>query len=290
MAEKKIIIVGGATSTGKTDLGKKLAKRYNGVVVSADSRQVYKGLDLGTGKDKTFYQEMIDIILPGEDYSVSNYSKQAVKIIDEIIKKKKLPVIVGGSGYYIDAIIYKYDFPNVSDKKLTKELEKLSTAELEEKLAVIDRDSVERAQKNRRKLIRALEIVLTTNKPVPKISKEKRFNELLLVLDVEQDILNKRIEKRLDERLNCGLIKEVRALQKTVGTKWLENLGLEYYYTTQYINKKLSYTQMRRDLLSAIVKYSKRQKTWFKRYDDAHWVDNVKKAFELSKNFIINNK
>lgn len=282
----KIVVITGPTSSGKTDIAKMVAEKYNGAVVSADSRQVYQRLDLGTGKDKSFHQFMIDIANPGDDFSVVDYQKQARVVVDDLISKNTLPIITGGTGYYIDSIIFDYQFPDVHDEKLRARLDKLSTPKLHEKLSIIDSASAIRAQKNRRKLIRALEINILTNKVVPTLNRQKRYDYLLIVLDLPKEKLKEKIKLRLTQRLDDGLIDEVIALRKNVDRNWLKNLGLEYFWVSRYLEKEISFEEMFDNLNQAILKYAKKQIIWWKRYPDAHWINNPKKVYNVIEEFI----
>ena len=301
--KRPIIAVAGPTASGKTDLGKYLAQKYNGVVVSIDSRQIYTGLDIGTGKDKSFHQEMIDIINPPKNntqnntlevitgytsgFSVTQFVERALPIIEKIYQQNKLPIFVGGTGYYLDALLYTQSFPNINDPKIKIELEKMSTQELVNILTKLDPISVQRCQKNRRRLIRALEIVKTTGQPVSKTQKNSRFNHLLLILDPGKEKLDKLIELRMKKKFQVGMIDEVKQLLKKVDSKWLINLGLEYKYITLYLLGELSQPEMKIQLLTAEKQYSNRQRTWFRRYKEAIWIDNPQKAVSIVNKFVL---
>lgn len=284
---RPIIAIAGLTATGKTNLGKIIAQKYNGVVVSVDSRQIYRELDLGTGKDKTFHQEMIDIISPGEKFSVAQFTKHALPIIENIYRENKLPILVGGTGYYLDALLFEKKFPNVSDSKVQSQIDNLSEQELFNRLAKLDYLSAKRCAKNRRRLLRALEVVLTTGKPVPELSKNPRFNHLLIILDQGGGLVDEKIKNRLEKRLRQGMISEVKQLLKKVDPNWLINLGLEYKYITQYLTSELTREEMQNQLLNAIKHYSRRQRTWWRRYSEGIWIDKPEKALPIADKFIL---
>lgn len=298
----KIIVVAGPTASGKTDLGRIIAEKYNGVVVSVDSRQIYRELDLGTGKDKTFHQEMIDIINPPTGvypvntlevitgytpvFSVNKFQKYGLAVIKIIHNQGKIPVLVGGTGYYLESILFDIQYPDISNKKIVRALEEFTTEELYQQLNKLDPVSALRSQMNRRKLIRSLEIVKTTGKIVPKLQRNKRFNYLLIVLDPGNQIVNKNIETRLNSRLEQGLVKEVKKLRAKYNHNWLSNLGLEYRHISDFLDEKIDEVEMKVTLISAIRSYARRQRTWFRRYKDANWVSNYIESEKLISDFL----
>lgn len=282
-----ILAIAGPTASGKSELGKLLAKKYSSVIISVDSRQVYKELDIGSGKDKSFHQEMIDIVNPEEKFSVAEFSKRALLIVNRIHKQNKMPILVGGTGYYLDAILYKRNFPKVRNIELTNKINKYTTEKLIDDLTKYDPASVARCGMNRRRLVRALEIVLTTNKPVPNLVNKCRFNHLLFILDPGKEKLDKLIEKRIKKRFQTGMIDEVKKLLKKVDPQWLINLGLEYKYITLFLQGKLSQQEMENQLLIAEIQYSNRQRTWFRRYKEAVWVDNYNKIVPIVNKFVL---
>lgn len=284
---RPIIAIAGPTATGKTDLGKLIADKFGGVVVSVDSRQVYRELDLGTGKDKTFHQEMVDTVNPGERYSVAEYSKRALPIIEGIYHQNKLPILVGGTGYYLDGLLFDKKFPNVSSPKIPSKLNNLSDQELANRLATLDPESAKRCANNRRRLLRALEVVLTTGKPVPRLSKNPRFNHLLIILDQGEKLIDEKIKTRLQKRLQQGMVGEVEQLLGKVDPNWLINLGLEYKYITRHLTGGLTREEMQDQLLTAIRQYSRRQRTWWKRYGEAIWIDKPEKALPIADKFLL---
>ncbi|MBI2592652.1 MAG: tRNA (adenosine(37)-N6)-dimethylallyltransferase MiaA [Candidatus Colwellbacteria bacterium] len=336
----KVLVILGPTTSGKSALAVKLAlrlprfhsgqvgsgqakKKYkiNGAeIISADSRQVYKGLDIGTGKItkkemRGVSHHMLDVASPKKTFTVVQYQKLAKQAMDKILKKKKLPIIVGGTGLYIDALIYDTKFPRVKPQKgLRKKLEKLTTDELVKKLKKLDPKRAKNIDKyNRRRLIRALEIVLATGKPIPSLisagggqarlpayggnRRITKFDILKIGLNLPKEELQKKIKKRLEDRLKKGLVAEVRKLKKQLGGEKLDNFGLEYRYVNKYLDRQLTYDQMTEKLLTEIWRYAKRQMTWFsakggsasggKRDKEINWIKNRKEAEKLVKGFLL---
>ena len=289
--KNKLIVILGPTASGKTDLSVKLAKKYNGEVVSADSRQVYKGLNIGSGKITK--KEMcgiphwlLDVANPKTRFTVAQYQKLALKAIKDIQRKNKIPFLVGGTGFYIQSVVDGIIIPEIKpDWKLRKKLEKLNNEELFEKLkeldpkraAVIDRQ-------NPRRLIRALEIVLKTKKPVPKLGRPtSQFSVLEIGVKKSPDELKKLINKRFLKRLkNNALINEVKKLRKSgLSFKRLEEFGLEYRFVAQYLQNKISWQKMIDKIQKESEHFAKRQMTWFKRDKRIHWIKNSKEAVQL---------
>ncbi len=311
-SKSKIIVILGPTASGKSDLAVKIARKFNGEIISADSRQIYRGMDIGTGKvpkDKKtpksyilnlkpyFYKSvphhLLDAASPKSTFTVSQYQKLAGKAIREILKKNKVPIICGGTGFYIDALIYDYKLPEVPpNPKLRRELEKKSANELFKQLKKLDPARAKNIdQFNKRRLIRALEIVLTTKKPVPILSaslqgSKKEYDVLFIGIKKPQEELKKLISKRLEKRLKQGMLKEVKNLHRQ-GVSWkkLESFGLEYRWLARYLQNKISYAEMIPLLQKDIEHYAKRQMTWFKRNKNINWIENYKQAEKLTDNF-----
>ncbi|HOO48140.1 MAG TPA: tRNA (adenosine(37)-N6)-dimethylallyltransferase MiaA, partial [Candidatus Paceibacterota bacterium] len=271
MQKPKIIVILGQTATGKSDFAVEVAKKINGKIISADSRQVYKGMDLGTGKVTKKEMEgiphfMLDIVSPkNKTFSVSQFQKMANKKIKEILDKKNIPIVCGGTGYYIDSLINSLPFPEVlPNKKLRKELEAKDTTELFEILKKIDKDRAKNIDtKNRVRLIRAIEIAKELGK-VPKLKKtQKEYETIKIGLTFPDNELKRRIYERLIKRIKKGMIKEVEKLHES-GVSWkkLESFGLEYRYVSFYLQKKMTKEEMIEKLFSAIWHFAKRQKTW----------------------------
>ncbi len=281
----KILVVLGPTASGKSDLAVKLAIERNGEIVSADSRQVYRGLDIGSGKitpeeTKGVPHHLLDVASPRKVFSASDYAELARQAIGDILSRGKLPVICGGTGFYIDAVLYGDSFaPVPPNPEIRKKLEKLETEELAERLSELDPERFSSIDvKNRVRLIRALEIVLSTGKPVPKTKKKALYDAEKIGILWPMEKLDKRIELRLDKRLSSGMIEEVADLKfpkKGEGLSWkrLYELGLEYRYISLYLKGKLTREEMREQLLTAIRQYARRQMTWFKRDKEIKWVN-----------------
>lgn len=281
----KIIVILGQTSTGKSDFAVEIAKQINGEIISADSRQVYKGMDLGTGKITKkemcgVPHHLLDVTSPSKVFSVSDFQKLATKKIKEIIKKDKVPIICGGTGFYIDTIISGNILPEVPpNKKLRDELEKKSTEQLLDILIKLDFERAKNIDiKNRVRLIRAIEICKTLGKVPPRQGLGGRsFDFLKIGLTLPPEILKERINTRLLKRIKKGMIKEVDNLHKE-GVFWkrMEALGLEYRYTSLHLQGKLSKEEMIEKINTETWHYAKRQKTWFKRDQSIIWIDPTK--------------
>jgi len=291
----KIIVILGQTSTGKSDFAVEVAKLINGEIVSADSRQIYKGMDLGTGKItkkemKGVPHYLLDIVSPSKIFTVNDFQKRANKIIKEIIKKGKVPIICGGTGFYIDTLVSGTILPEVlPNKKLRDELEKETTEKLFEMLEKLDSArALNIDSKNRVRLIRAIEIVEALGK-VPAIQSSQTSNLnvrgctsasfLKIGLSLSPEILKERIKARLLSRIKKGMFKEVEKLHKS-GVSWkrLNSFGLEYRYVSLYLQKKIEKNDMVERLNTEIWHFAKRQKTWFKRDPNIIWFDPTSKV------------
>jgi tRNA dimethylallyltransferase len=278
MNKPKILVVLGPTAVGKSALAVKLARKFNGEIISADSRQVYKNLNLGTGKVTKkemsgIPHHMLDIANPKTQYSVEKFQKESHKIIRTIIKKEKLPIVCGGTGFYIQAIVDNFSLPSVSPNiPLRKELEKKNTEQLFNRLLKLDGDRAETIDKhNKVRLIRAIEIATELGK-VPTHTSIPLYEALQIGIDVDDEILRERIETRLYDRLQQGMLQEARLLRKK-GLSWkrMEALGLEYRYMGRLLQKKISKEVFIRDLTKEIWHYAKRQRTWFKKDKSILW-------------------
>lgn len=298
---QKLIVILGPTATGKSDLGIKLAKTYRGEIISADSRQVYTGLNIGTGKVtkkemRGVPHHLLDVANPKKRFDVSQFKKQAEKSLKTIISRDTNPIIVGGTGFYIDALVYDIAFPEVPPNKLLREeLSKLTNSELVNRLTVLD---PERAQAidvhNPIRLIRAIEIAESIGK-TPPLAYTSKYDVLFIGLNTEKEALQKKIHDRLLKRIKMGMVAEVKKLHLD-GLSWkrLEELGLEYRYVALFLQNKISKEEMLTQLEREIIQYAKRQMTWFKRNKSILWFNteddnSYRRIEELVENFISKN-
>ena len=275
----KVLVILGPTATGKSDVAVKLAKKFNGEIISADSRQIYKGMNLGSGKITKKEMSgiphyLLDVLSPKELFSVSEYKKLAEKEVEKIISRGKLPIIVGGTGFYIDSIVKNIELPSVlPNKKLRKILEKKSAEELFKLLKKLSPTRAKSIDKyNKIRIVRAIEIAKALGN-VPKIvEKPSKYDFILMGLDMKDTDLKNRIAKRLEKRLKLGMIQEVQKLHRQ-GISWkrLESFGLEYRQIALFLQKKMSKNHMKEILKKEIWQYVKRQRTWFKRNENISW-------------------
>jgi tRNA dimethylallyltransferase len=309
-----LLVLVGPTSSGKSELAILLAKKFNGEIISADSRQIYKGLNLGTGKVKGKWlvsllsgrsrvtqkrnvyvykkiaHHLIDFVSPKKQYSVSLFQEAAQKEISDIIQRGKLPILCGGTAHWVDAVVYDQKIPDVKPNlKLRASLEKKSVAELYKQLKKLDPVRAKSIDpKNPRRLIRALEISISTGHPVPPLTTDNsQLTTLWLGLNPSQKTLYKKIDLRLKQRLKQGMVKEVSRLHNQ-GLSWkrLESFGLEYKYIALFLQKKLTRKEMFTQLSFAIKHYSKRQMTWWKRNKDINWITKLGAALKLVEKFL----
>jgi len=284
----KLIAIVGPTASGKTDLAIFLALKFQAELISADSRQVYRGMDIGTGKDKSYPQHLIDIRDPKTQYSVAEFQKDAYKKIYEIFKRKKIPIMVGGTGLYIDSVLKGYKIPKTS-LALREELDKLNTDDLLNQLKSYDKIAYEKIDhNNRRRILRALEASIVNRRPLSDYQAHKpKFETLLLGLDLPRAELYKRIDSRVDKRVKAGMVEEVETLlAKGISHERLQRYGLEYKFIDNYLQKKLTKTEMIQKLKFAIHDFARRQLTWFRKNKDIYWVKNQKEASILVRKFL----
>ena len=275
-----LLVVLGPTATGKTKLAVNIAADLNGEIISVDSRQVYKGMDIGTGKDleeyklkgKTIPYHLIDIVNPNEEYNVFHFKKDFQTIFPKLLRKRKLPILCGGTGFYIKAILMDFQLPNTTPNfTLRKELETWEREELIKELNHMSPDASQHKNlETKRRIIRAIEIELSGNKinlekdTIPK-AMSKVTNPLVLGIKYPREIIRERITNRLHERLDQGMIQEVESLlENNITYERLEQLGLEYRFISYYLLGKLSQDTMIEKLNIAIHQFAKRQMTFFR--------------------------
>ncbi len=275
----KIIVLVGPTASGKTALAIEIAKRFNGEVISADSRQVYRGLDIGSGKVTKAEMDgvphhLLDVSELTDTYTAADFVRDSKVAMADIISRGKIPIIAGGTFFYLDLLRGKMQTAAVEpNPTLQAELEKMSTKELSQKLIVADPGRAAIIDhSNRRRLIRSLEIIDSLGKvPAVKIIPSD-YDWLVFGIEIDKEILNQRIEKRIHDRLKNGMIEEVQNLLAAgVEAKRLADFGLEYRYLTQYLLKEISYDEMVEQLFAKSRQFAKRQRTWLKRDSSIIW-------------------
>ena len=283
-----LIVILGATATGKTNLAVKIADKYNGEIISADSRQIYKKLNIGTGKDyneyvindKKIHYHLIDIIEPDIDYSVFQFQNDFKRAYNKIRSKNKIPILCGGTGLYIESILL--DYP-LNDIKPNYELrKKLETKTIHSLLKLAGeqfiKNSNESELNNRRRIIRFIEKL---NQPKRKPKQVIKIdNPLIIGTNFTRAIIREKIEKRLIKRLNEGLVEEVKGLLNNgISSNRLESIGLEYKFVSQYLDKIYTKDEFILKLTTGIQQFAKRQLSWFRRMErrklKIHWVDNA---------------
>lgn len=297
MQKPKVIAVVGPTASGKTSLGIFLATKLKGEVISADSRQVYKGLDIGTGKvtkaeTKGIPHHLIDVASPKKQFTVDDFVKKAEKAHSNILQNDRTTIVVGGTGLYVDVFVGRMSYPNVPpNPKLRQRLDTKDTRALFTLLQKLDPERAAAIEQgNKRRLIRAIEIAKAIGKsptPIPQDDILRKYEVLWLGINPGKDKLASNIRKRLKARLRVGMVAEARRLHKAgVSYKRMDELGLEYRYLAQLLQNKLTQKEFEIELERAIQKYAKRQLTWFKRNYHIHWVGSKAEALRLAKAFL----
>ena len=291
MKKHKVVVICGPTASGKTSLSIELAKKIDGEIISCDSMQIYKDMNIGTAKvTKTEMQGikhyLIDIISPEERYSVADYKKAAEKAIIEILEKGKTPIIVGGTGLYVDALIYGIEYPNIEfDEKYRKQLEnRVETEGLEalyEEAKKIDKQAVQKISSNdQKRILRILEIYHATGKNKTQQEAESRKNDVkydyqVFAINMDREILYNRINKRVDIMMENGLIDEVKQIKKKYNKFPTAMQGLGYKEVVEYLENKISKDEMVEKIKQESRRYAKRQLTWFRKNKENIWLDGM---------------
>ena len=304
----KLIVILGPTASGKTELAIKLAKKFNGEIVSADSRQIYKEMDIGTAKPtkkeiKAVPHHLIGIIKPNKDFNVAIYKRKALKAVRGLIERKKIPFLIGGTGLHIKAIVNNLKFPEVpANKKLREKLEKKTR---EEVFAIYKKLDPQGAKfidrKNKRRLIRAIEVCKATKKPFWQQRKRGKplFNVLQIGMELPKNKLEQRIKKRVEQMIKRGLEKEAKSLTKKYG--WglpaLQAIGYQEWsaFAKASADKKDYFSSLaekqkkkiKEKIILHTIQFAKRQMTWFKKDKRIRWIGNYQEAEKLIKNFLL---
>ena len=291
-----VYVIGGPTASGKSKLAVELAKKINGEIISADSMQIYKDMNIGTAKITN--QEMqgikhylIDFISPEQRYSVSSFKKDAEDAIEKILSNGKTPIIVGGTGLYIDSLIYGIEFQDEKiDTKYREELNKIAEIEGLEKLykkaQKIDPEAMAKISANdRKRIIRVLEIYHKTGKTKTEQEKESRKNEVkynykVFAITIPREKLYERINKRVDQMLEQGLIEEVEKILEKYSYFPTAMQGLGYKEVIEYLENKITKEEMIEKIKKETRHYAKRQITWFKKNKETIWLDGEKTTEE----------
>ncbi len=299
---EKLIVILGPTASGKTTLAVKLASAYNGEIISADSRQIYVGMDIGTGKDlkeyklknKTIPYHLINILSPEKDYSVFQFKNDFHNIYDRINNAKKNTILCGGTALYLDSILFNYDMMGSPPNKILREkLEELPIETLIDKLIRLDESTYDiNFHTTKRRVIRSIEILHSNNNKTKSSINKVIHNPLVIGIDVERELLLIKIKERLLYRLQNGMIEEVEKLiSKGMTLERLKYFGLEYKFIGEYLFNNIDYHQMVNQLNTAINRFSKRQMTFFRRMEkrgvEINWIklDSINNALNLTKEY-----
>ena len=289
----KVIVIVGPTASGKTSLSIELAKQIKGEIISCDSMQIYKDMNIGTAKvTKSEMQGikhyLVDFVSPDTRYSVADYKTDAEKAIENIISKGKIPIIVGGTGLYVDSLIYGIEYPEIKfDEEYRKKLEKEAEEGLENlynKAKEIDEQAMQKISINdRKRIIRVLEIYHATGKNKTEQEKESRKKEVkydykIFGINIERPILYERINKRVDIMIDQGLIEEVKKLIKKYPEFPTAMQAIGYKEIVEYLNNELSLEEAIEKIKQETRRYAKRQITWFKRIENLKWLDGLEKT------------
>lgn len=292
MQKQKVIVICGPTASGKTALSIELAKKIDGQIVSADSMQIYDEMDIGTAKPDLEEMQgikhyLIGHVKPTERYSVSNYKKDAENAIKEIISNKKRPIVVGGTGLYVNSLIYGIEYPQIEiDFKYRKELEEMcNTIGLEQlynKALEIDREATEKISKNdKKRILRIIEIYHQTGKTKTQLEIESKKNGVqydydVYAINIERDILYERINKRVDMMIDKGLIEEVKRIYDKYGENLLTSIqAIGYKEVIEYFKGEYTKEDMIEKIKMETRRYAKRQLTWFKKIENVKWINGL---------------
>ena len=289
--KEKVIVICGPTASGKTALSIELAKKVNGEIISADSMQIYKDMDIGTAKPTMEEMQgikhyLLDFVSPDKRYSVADYQKEAKKTIKEILAKGKTPIVVGGTGLYVDSLIYEIQYPNIEfDEEYRKKLEQIAEKEglekLYEKAANIDEEAMRKISPNdKKRIIRVLEIYHATGKTKTEQEIESRkkpveYDYKVYAINWDRQVLYERINKRVDIMIEQGLIEEVKKIKQKYKTFPTAMQGLGYKEVVEYLEGKCTKEEMIEKIKLETRRYAKRQLTWFRKNKQTIWIDGT---------------
>ncbi|MEI6901343.1 MAG: tRNA (adenosine(37)-N6)-dimethylallyltransferase MiaA [Bacteroidota bacterium] len=283
----KLIVILGPTASGKTALAARLAFELEGEIISADSRQVYRGMDIGTGKDLKDYLiegmqipvHLVDIVNPGYEYNIYEFKRDFARVYQEISSRGKQPLLCGGSGMYLESVLKGYELkPASADSRLLASLETKSREELSALLLSLRIPHNTTDLTDRVRMIRAITISLASSPAHNDHTEHPKIDSIIFGISLEPEVLRQRINSRLEERLQTGMVEEVqKLLDSGVTPAQLKFYGLEYRYITMFIEKEIDYQTMFRLLSIAIHQFAKRQRTWFRRMErqgfNIQWID-----------------
>lgn len=287
----KVIVICGPTASGKTSLSIEVAKKIDGEIISCDSMQIYKEMNIGTAKPTVEEMQgiphyMLDFVLPSERYSVADFKEAATDRIEDILKREKVPIIVGGTGLYVDALTKNITYPEIEiDLEYRKQLEELikenGLESLYEEAKKIDEKAMQTISKNdKKRIMRVLEIYHQTGKTKTQLESESRLTPLpyeyiVFAINMEREKLYERINKRVDIMIDQGLIEEVEALTKKYEEFPTAMQGLGYKEVVSYLKKEITKEEMIEKLKMETRRYAKRQLTWFRKDENIKWIDGL---------------
>jgi len=294
MRKQRVIAIVGPTASGKTELAIALAQKFNGEIISADSRAIYRGLDIGTAKPtppqrRLVPHHLIDIANVGERFTVAQFQKLVQRTISDVITRGKVPLLVGGTGLYVDAVLYNYQFPPEGDPELRFHLEQESDERLRDILKTIDPTSFRTIDlDNRRRVLRAVEVALQTGRSFRQLQRKGRnpYAFLVVGIDLPRRELYERIDRRFEKWVEQGLLDEVRWVLNETSPDWVTSLGLHYRYLAQYIQGEIKQLDAFARSKSSLRAYARRQFTWFRRNKNLHWVNSSQETRQLVEKFL----
>ena len=299
----KVIAIIGPTASGKSSLGIEIARQVNGEIISVDSRQIYRGMDIGTGKEPGQWDQEknclmiegithwgIDLVDPDEDFSVADFQAYAKQKIEEIIKRGYVPILVGGTGLWLKALIDGYSLTQTAqDSSLRADLEKLSLEDLFARYQKFDPEGAEQIdRKNKRRLIRALEVVLLTGESffLQQTRSEPPYDVLQIGIEVDREVLYERIHHRVDQMKEQGLVEEVKQLRDHFGCEIPSMSGIGYRQLCRYFEGAQTLEESMEEIKKDSRQYAKRQMTWWKKDERIVWIKGREEATKLIKKFI----